>query len=613
MAAQALYRRWRPQTFDDVVGQQHIVKTLRNAVRLDRLAQAYLFTGPRGTGKTSVARILAKAVNCEEGGAESRPCGECSICEAIAQGRSLDLIEIDAASNTGVDDVRDLREKIGFAPNETRFKVYIIDEVHMLSTQAFNALLKTLEEPPAHALFVMATTEPHKIPDTILSRCQRHDFRRVDLTSVTEKLIRICEAEGADAQRSALEIIARNGTGSIRDAESLLDQLIATGETITPDLVRLSLGTPSEEAVADLVDAAIAGDAAAGLRTINEALDRGTDARQLQSQLIDHLRSVLMLQTGLDASLLNQTDAGLQRMQAQAQSLNTTALVKTIHRFNGAPASANRALPALPLELALVETVLALQGQTTLPTATQVPASTAASSAVSNIASKEVAKSATRPKPATSKAGTGTSNAPEPKKSPTRATNAPSSAPKDSASESSARETSTAPDDVSDVAVSTEVAADAGDAVQGGAAATSSDKSSLLAELVVAWDAVLDQVGAKDRNVVALLKDCRPVSVSQTQVVLGFFYEFHSQRASQKDRAALIESALSTVLGRPIRLQTTVVEEGEADKATRPRSKTDKARQDPVIKHAVEALGATISTVKDSPPMEDEAQDNTGE
>ncbi|MGD0806833.1 MAG: DNA polymerase III subunit gamma/tau, partial [Anaerolineales bacterium] len=302
---QVLYRKWRPQTWDDVVGQQHIIQTLRQAVVSGRVAHAYLFSGPRGTGKTSTARILAKAVNCLEENPAARPCNHCHRCKAVNEGAYLDLIEIDAASNTSVEDVRDLRERVPFAPSDGRYKIYIIDEVHMLSAAAFNALLKTLEEPPAHAIFILATTEAHKIPATVVSRCQRHEFRRLSVEEMVAQLSAMATAEGLQADRESLEAVARQATGSMRDAISLLDQLGSLGEAITLARTLEILGSAGSEAVQQLAACIARGDTAEGLQVIHRATDSGADARQFARQAVDFLRGVMMASTGnADCSLI---------------------------------------------------------------------------------------------------------------------------------------------------------------------------------------------------------------------------------------------------------------------------------------------------------------------
>lgn len=360
MATQVLYLKWRPITFDEVVGQEHVTYTLRNALVSGRVGHAYLFSGPRGTGKTTMARLLAKSVNCLHEDPAKRPCNQCQHCASVNAGRFLDLIEIDAASHTGVDDVRELRERIAFAPNEGRYKVYIIDEVHRFSGAAFDALLKTIEEPPAHAIFVLATTEIHKVPQTILSRCQRFDFRRIPLHQIVERLWMLVEAEGIQAEEAALELIARQGTGSLRDAISLLDQLISEpGEVLTLEQTQAILGTVANQAVQDLTATLISGDTATGLDLINRVLDEGADARQFARQMVEYLRLVMLVQTGgfaLAESVVSPDVSAT--ITEQAERFPRRGLLNALRAFNEAAASSQVGWqPQLPLELALVESV----------------------------------------------------------------------------------------------------------------------------------------------------------------------------------------------------------------------------------------------------------------
>ena len=359
---QALYRKWRPLLWDEVVSQEHIVQTLKNAVASNRVVHAYLFSGPRGTGKTTAARLLAKAVNCLNEDANHRPCSTCAHCLAVNENRFMDLIEIDAASNNSVDDVRELRDKINFSPSQGKYKIYIIDEVHMLSTGAFNALLKTLEEPPPHAIFILATTEIHKIPATVLSRCQRHEFRRVPLGEITRRLNEICKAEAIEADAEAINMIARQSSGGLRDAISLLDQLSSTGGKITLDLAQTVLGTATSQTVLALIQAVIDQQPGAGLDEIHRALDGGADTRSLARQIVDYLRNIMLIQMGNGGQVEVPMDTRSQ-MVKHAAALPSLGVLRMMRAFNAAATDVRGGWsPSLGLELAFAE-VLELPAQ----------------------------------------------------------------------------------------------------------------------------------------------------------------------------------------------------------------------------------------------------------
>ena len=356
MTSQVFYRKWRPQTLEEVVGQEHVTRTLENALQMGRVAHAYLFCGPRGTGKTSTGRILAKAVNCLEGGT-GEPCNACSMCQAITEGRALDVIEVDAASNRGIDEIRDLREKVHFAPNMARYKVYIIDEVHMLTEPASNALLKTLEEPPPYVIFILATTEPHKVTPTILSRCQRFDFHRLNQASVTAKLERICEKEGITYESEALRLIAKSATGSLRDAENILEQLFAYyGADIGLSQVQALLGVTGDKRSQELARCILGGDIARGLQTINGVVADGLDLRQFNRELVDYLRMILLVKSGAGEAA-DLTKEALEEVKGLAASTSLDQILKAVKLFGEIDLRLD-SYSSLPLELALVESAL---------------------------------------------------------------------------------------------------------------------------------------------------------------------------------------------------------------------------------------------------------------
>ncbi|MGD1995596.1 MAG: DNA polymerase III subunit gamma/tau [Anaerolineae bacterium] len=540
--AQALYRKWRPRTFEEVVGQEHVVRTLHNALMLGRIHHAYLFAGPRGTGKTTTARLLAKAVNCLATKPADRPCNECTICQAVNESRLLDLIEIDAASNTGVDDVRELRERVGFRPNEARNKVYVIDEVHMLSNAAFNALLKTLEEPPPHAIFVLATTEPQKIPSTILSRCQRFDFRRIPTRTIVSRLEHIAELEGIAADRDALTLIARQATGSMRDAEGMLDQLATYDEEgITVEEVRSALGTGAEEAVMSLTDALASGDLAHGLEIINEAVEHGADPRQFARQMVKHLRALLLTQLGSDEIPLHVPDELQEAFQTQASRFDLHQFTQVVRLFNEAAVEARAAWqPQLPLELAFVEAALPER----------------------------------KAPPPSGEDNTGRPTSAPPHNAPAQ----PHSAQNDSPNE-------------------------AGSAYSPPSSSAEEERPAqgmpTLEMIEAHWSQLLQAIRSDNLSLEALLRSGQPVAVEEKQVVIGFAHQFHKGKVEEESNRRTVEDTLSQLLDCPIRIRC--VRTHRKDDNRRPTStqpdppSSDQAGvEDKLVQAAVKKLGAKV-------------------
>jgi len=356
MTSQVFYRKWRPQSFNEVAGQEHVVQTLRNAIKSSRIAHAYLFCGPRGSGKTSTARILAKAVNCREP-LEGEPCNTCDSCLAINKGSALDIIEIDEASNRGIDDMNDLKERVNYSPNILRYKVYIIDEVHMITREGANAFLKTLEEPPPHVIFILATTDPHKIISTITSRCQRFDFHRLSSTSVINRLSHICSQEGISIEPEALKLVAKVTTGSLRDATNLLEQLITYyGSSISLAQAQAMLGISGDLRIRELARCIVAMDVSSGLKVINAVTGEGLDLRQFNRELVDYMRQLLLAKSG-SADMIDATSDDLSEMQKIAGNTSLDYLLNAIKLFSSVDLRMDTYSP-LPLELALVESVV---------------------------------------------------------------------------------------------------------------------------------------------------------------------------------------------------------------------------------------------------------------
>jgi DNA polymerase-3 subunit gamma/tau len=551
--AQALYRRWRPQTWDEVVGQDHIVRTLQNAVKGERVAHAYLFSGPRGTGKTTTARLLAKAVNCLHDSLAERPCNACEYCLALNEGRFLDLIEIDAASNTSVDDVRDLRDKINFAPNQGRFKVYIVDEVHMLSTAAFNALLKTLEEPPAHAIFVLATTEVHKIPATVLSRCQRHEFRRLPVATIVEYLEPKASEEGLKIDGQALELIARQATGSLRDAISLLDQLTSTGDEVTLALARSVLGTAAGEAVRGVVDALARGDRAAGLTLINRALDGGADPRQFSRQVVDYMRGLLLVRLGA-AELIEATEDERADMLHQADGLPLPRLLAAIAAFSRAGAVGRSSwLPGLPLEMALIEAIDTGE-------ATEQP-----SSASTHAASPEAASASKQSRKGSAK----------------KVKEAPAAAEQYAEKEQDSEKSPQSKPQVAEDGLTFQV-------------------------LKERWTDVLASARRLDRAAQALINSGRPLGLEGEVLVLGFASDLLREKMEKEQNIRIARTAIEETLNVPLGIRCVLTEKWKQGERT---ATPPPVEDGGMVATAMRDLGAQVSEVKqDSAQPDDEEE-----
>lgn len=553
----AFYRQWRPTTLDDVVGQRHVTVTLKNAAKQGRISHAYLFCGPRGVGKTTVARILARAVNCKEG-VSSEPCGKCSCCQSILAGACLDVLEIDAASNRGIDEIRDLREKVKFYPAECRYKVYIIDEVHMLTQEAFNALLKTLEEPPPHAIFILATTESHKIPLTILSRCQRFDFHRLEPEEIMGRLSEVISGAGASADQGALLLIARAADGALRDALVVLDQAVSLGGGhVTSEVVLKILGLPEKTAVFEAARAVAEGDVQAAFRIVDELLKTGRDLRQFMKDLAAHYRDLLIVMSGGKSSL--------KVTEAEAEDLSRQASLYTFHALIGALKAVTQAesdmrwnsWPRLVLETCLLS-LMAKPGAGVSPATSrgEAPAPAAAVQAAIPHAPSQAAP----PVRATAQ--------PEPQQKKLAAS------PKPSANPSTQVRPEELKQPVSPAAPAAQVTPEA---------------------LKQVWREVLDGVKKERATIAALLQEGKPTSLEGDTLVLQFLHQFHKNALDSAENKAVIEKVLREKTGRSMNVRLELSTE---------RAKKSSIKDDPLVRGALELFGGEIIPESDETEIE---------
>jgi len=578
MASQVFYRKWRPQNLSEVVGQEHVTQTLRHAVTDGRVAHAYLFCGPRGTGKTSTGRILAKAINClnpEQG----EPCNSCALCKAINEASAPDIIEIDAASNRGIDEIRDLREKVNYTPNLARYKVYIIDEVHMITKEASNAFLKTLEEPPPHAIFILATTEPHKVLSTIMSRCQRFDFHRLSQSAVISKLNLICEKEDIKIASEALRLIARVSTGSLRDSENLLEQLVTYyGHEIKLHQAQEMLGISGDLRIRELARHIVNKDITAGLKTINSVASDGLDLRQFNRELVDYLRELLLVKSGSE-EVIDVTSDDLIEIKELAVSASLDYLLVAVKRFGELDLRLDN-YSSLPLELALVDCILAAteakepvktkqpepEGQAKEPVKTKQPEP------------EEQVKVASRPAKTTR-------SAPEPKTEAKIQAKTPAA---ESKTEAKIQAKTSAP------------AESAGAEAEPGEIAKAPDMASSpeMDDIRDRWKDFVNAMrgeGSKGNLDAFLRSSCEPLSIEDNILTLGFYHKFHKEYIEDPKYKHLVEKKLKEVFGRSYQVRCVL---------TSGKTKAKMETESPLVKAAKESYGATI--VGRKPRMEEE-------
>lgn len=622
MDYQVSARKYRPGTFDDVIGQSHVVQTLMNSIATKRIAHAFLFSGTRGVGKTTVARILAKALNCEQG-PTGTPCNTCANCQEITQGTSVDVVEIDGASNTSVDDVREIRENVKFTPFRGQYRVYIIDEVHMLSNSAFNALLKTLEEPPSHVVFIFATTEIHKIPATILSRCQHYNFRRISKAEIVQRLRHVADQDGLTIEDRSLMALARASEGSMRDGLSLLDQIIAFGgNTIRHEDLEALLGAVPQERVRAMVEAVIQQDSAKALQVIAALLDQGHDVRAYCADLVEYVRNMLVaavVPSGPELrSLIEATEEDLTQLARDAERFTVEQLQELFRMYAAAEDSLRvSAHPRFVLETAAVRATRLLRTAEVQPASSRLavqPEKPAADRRVVTQTPAQTQDKAT-PSPApvvkttgvkvsqdnvakTSAAGGGTPKA-------------PSVAPP--------REVAAPPARTPAVAPSAPVVPPASAApVQQEPKATSAAEASAAA-VEVNWEQFQEAVSTNHPNIAPFLEMGRLVKIEGGLITLGFAKQATTARSmlEKEDNLQALAALGESLYGCAVRIR--IVEVAEQDPGTAPTMKqirvakeqeqrlilTQQAKAHPLVKQALEMFGGELAEVRTTAPAQE--------
>lgn len=622
MDYQVSARKYRPGTFDDVIGQSHVVQTLMNSIATKRIAHAFLFSGTRGVGKTTVARILAKALNCEQG-PTGTPCNTCANCQEITQGTSVDVVEIDGASNTSVDDVREIRENVKFTPFRGQYRVYIIDEVHMLSNSAFNALLKTLEEPPSHVVFIFATTEIHKIPATILSRCQHYNFRRISKAEIVQRLRHVADQDGLTIEDRSLMALARASEGSMRDGLSLLDQIIAFGgNTIRHEDLEALLGAVPQERIRAMVEAVIQQDSAKALQVIAALLDQGHDVRAYCADLVEYVRNMLVaavVPSGPELrSLIEATEEDLTQLARDAERFTVEQLQELFRMYAAAEDSLRvSAHPRFVLETAAVRATRLLRTAEVQPASSRLavqPEKPAADRRVVTQTPAQTQDKAT-PSPApvvkttgvkvsqdnvakTSAAGGGTPKA-------------PSVAPP--------REVAAPPARTSAVAPSAPVVPPASAApVQQEPKATSAAEASAAA-VEVNWEQFQEAVSTNHPNIAPFLEMGRLVKIEGGLITLGFAKQATTARSmlEKEDNLQAMAALGESLYGCAVRIR--IVEVAEQDPGAAPTMKqirvakeqeqrlilTQQAKAHPLVKQALEMFGGELAEVRTTAPAQE--------